>query len=429
MVEAIHVVRTYCPFWESTLYELWDRDQPLIAANNYLRSNLTLSAGTLADKAYSLVWFFRFMKRNELDFFDMTQHTLKPFILHFRNELLFRVRRPVSDSEIVKQSPANGTARTFGYLRAHNVLSEVGWLCEWWGLIKLRLSQGANGYRRSRWAGFRAGSKTLPDQFQIVIPKARRKFRENHALEPAEVEAIWDYLTSEARPVRPSVLVKHPSGPKRGWSQSQATAWHRAQEEYRVRLAWFHRQQMLWAVLIGSAMRRSEVPLLMIVDLQFQGEALWVSLRLRKSTESLGRAKTGPRTIFIGWDSRVITAWQNWIRSRQVLMNKWTRTTGNPKHEMLLTNRNGGPLTVGGMDSLFASLNKRFNVFGGGFLEEQFTLHPHAIRHTVESLFEEWNVPRDVRQRHLGHRNPETTDLYGKVYQKTYMEFLSNLRQ
>jgi integrase len=135
---------------------------------------------------------------------------------------------------------------------------------------------------------------------------------------------------------------------------------------------------MLWAVLIGSAMRRSEIPLLMMTDLQFHGDALWASLRLRKSTEALGRAKTGPRTVFIGWDSRVITAWQNWIRSRQVLIDKWSRTTDNPKHEMLLTNRDGGPLTVNGMDSLFENLNKRFVVFGGEFLEEQFTLHPHA---------------------------------------------------
>jgi hypothetical protein len=241
--EAIQVLRTYCPFWERTVYELWDGLEPVIPANNYLRSELTLSDGTLADKAYSLVLFFRFLKRNSLDFFDLKLQTLKPFILHFRNELLFRVRRGDNTTELATYSPANGSARTFGYSRAHRVLSEVGQLCEWWGLIKLRLSQAATRYRRSRWAGFRAGSNCLPDQFQIVIPKARRRFCENHVLEPAEVEAIWDYLTSEARPVRPITLVRHPSGPKRGWSHSQAAIWHRAQEEFRERLAWFHRQQ------------------------------------------------------------------------------------------------------------------------------------------------------------------------------------------
>jgi hypothetical protein len=30
-----------------------------------------------------------------------------------------------------------------------------------------------------------------------------------------------------------------------------------------------------------------------------------------------------------------------------------------------------------------------------------------------------------VRQRHLGHKKPETTDLYGKVYRKTYINYLS----
>jgi integrase len=428
MADAIKVVRTYCPFWESALYELWDGYQPLIAANNYLRSNLTLSETTLADKAYSLVLFFRFLERNSLDFFDLTHETLKPFILHFRNDLLFRVRRPNNASEIVTDSRTKGTVRTFGYLRAHNVLLEVGWLCDWWGLIKPRPSQGTIGYGRSRWRGFRSEANSLPGQFQIGIPRARRRFHENHVLERNEAEAIWNYLTSESRPVRALILVNHPSGPKRNWSQSQAGLWHRAQEKYRERLAWFHRQQMLWAVLIGSAMRRSEVPLLMLADVQFRGEDLWISLRPRKITENLGRAKTGPRTIFIGWDSRIISAWQNWTRARQVLVDKWIRKNNKPKHDMFLTNRDGGPLTVDGMSSLFETLNARFKIFGGEFLEDQFRLHPHAIRHTVEAFFEEWKVPRDIRQRHLGHKKAETTDRYGKVYRKTYVNVLSTLK-
>lgn len=61
MVEAIQVLRTYCPFWQRTVYELWNGSQPLIPANNYLRSNLALSDSTLENKAYLLTHFFRFL--------------------------------------------------------------------------------------------------------------------------------------------------------------------------------------------------------------------------------------------------------------------------------------------------------------------------------------------------------------------------------
>jgi integrase len=418
---SLQVLRTYCPFWERTVYELWDGFQPVIPANNYLRANLAHSDNTLADKAYALVLFFRFLRRNSLDFFELSQQSLEPFILHFRNELLFRVRR--SD---VNPSQLDEPIRRLGYGRANSVLSEVGWLCEWWGLVK-SLKYPAGSYRNSRWNSQSRWNESLPDCFSIRIPKARRKFRDNHVLEANEVEAVWGNLTSEARPQKPRLLTADPFGPKRGWTPARSAAWKRAQHEYRERLAWFHRQQMLWALMIASGMRRSEVPLLMLDDVQFHGEDLWASIRTRKITKHLGRAKCGPRTIFIGWDPRVITAWQNWTRSREVLINNWMSKRGNARHEMFLTNRDGGPLTVDGLESLFEALNKRFNIFGGEFPEDQFKVHPHALRHTVEALFEDWGIPREMRQRHLGHKKPETTDLYGKVYRKTYLSFLSNL--
>jgi len=416
MVEALRVLRTYCPFWERTVYELWNGQHPVIAANNYLRSDLTLGDSTLANKAYALLLFFRFLQRNSLDFFDFTERTVRPFILHFRNELSYRIRQFDADSQQI-----NGSRKCLSHARASQVLTEVGWLFRWWGLISV-------SYRHPHYTRFRTKHSTaLPDFFNIGIPRARRGFRDNHVLEPTEVEAIWHYLSSEVRPSTPRLLADNPSGPKRGWSPTKAAAWRSAQERYKEKLAWFHRQQMLWALFISSGMRRSEIPLLMVEDVRFYGEDLWLCLRTRKETDHLGKAKTGPRTVFIGWDSRIISAWQNWIRSRQFLLEKWTAETNQPRHEMFLTNRNGGPLTVDGLESLFASLNKRFQVFGGEFVEEQFSLHPHAIRHTVEALFEWWKIPRDLRQRHLGHKKPETTDLYGKVYRKAYREVLSNL--
>jgi integrase len=355
MSNSIHVERTFCQFWQRVTYELWDGIIPVVPANNYLRARLELSDRTVEGKAYSLALFFRFLQRNSLDFFELGSRTLRPLILQFKNELLFRVRagkdnpnRDEDNSNEKDDTRSEASIQPITYRYAQTVLAEVGQLCKWWNLTEERTSlRGSDHVQGHSSISRNARNQGLLDYFQLKIPK-RKKFRENHVLEPSEVEAIWDYLTSEARPSRPEIFAKYPSGPKAGWPARKIAAWEKAKQEYRVRLAWFHRQQMLWSLFLGSAMRLSEVPLLMLVDVQFFGTDLWASLRVRKATENLGRAKTGPRTVFIGWDNRIVTAWQNWVRSRQVLIDVWMAKTGKPDHGMFLTNRDGGPLTAEG---------------------------------------------------------------------------------
>jgi integrase len=422
MESSIKVIRTYCPFWRRTLYELWDGFLPVIPANNYLHTQISLCGRTLARKAYSLIVFFRFLKRNGLSYFELDARLVETYIPLFRNELLLRARaRQFEDSDL-RVDLAENNVKPIGYQYAKDILAEVGWLCVWWGIISVRKYMSSRERIRSP-----RDSRFLPDNFQIRIPNIARPGGVNHALEPGEVSKVWDYVTRESRPARPLLLTKYPLRPPKAWSKSKVRVWDETFRHYRVQLAWFHRQQMLWALLISSAMRRSEVPLIMLADILLLGEELWVSLRVRLSTKRLGRAKTGPRTIFIGWDDRVRISWEKWSRSRQVLVDRWMAKTGMEDHGMFLTNHDGGPLTVAGMDSLFAMLNEHFGVFGGEFPEEQFQIHPHAIRHTVESLFRQWGVPLDVRQRHLGHKNPETTNLYGKSYRSTYTGTLTNL--
>jgi integrase len=378
---SLVVIRTYCPYWGRTLYELWDELLPIIPANNYLRSSLTLSASTIASKAYSLALFFRFLARKRLTFFDLNERSIEPYILKFRNELLLRARAGEFESSDLSEKLAEKEINPIGYLRAKAILAEVGWLCVWWGLATLKKYQPLRRRIKSQH-----DIRLLPDSFHIRIPSSGRRRGDNHALEPEEVDRVWDYVTRENRPHRPDILTRHTSRPSSNWPDRKIRTWNKAYQHYRVQLAWFHRQQMLWALMFGSAMRRSEVPLVMLLDLMFIGDDLWVTLRMRPSTASLGRAKTGGRTIFIGWDSRVRTAWENWTHSRQVLVDLWMAETGSQDHGMLLTNRDGGPLTVDGIDSLFVMLNVRFTSFGETFPGDQFHIHPHAVRHTVESL-------------------------------------------
>ena len=182
---------------------------------------------------------------------------------------------------------------------------------------------------------------------------------------------------------------------------------------------------MLWAILIATGMRRAEIPLLMVADVEQRDEQLWVRLRPRATTAHLGDAKSGGRSMFAGWDERVVQAWRNWMLSRGDLVDAWMRRTGKADHGMLLVGRDGGPITTKGMASLFAGLNRHFGTFGED--DNRFSLHAHAIRHTVESLFRDWGVPLEVRQQHLGHKRPETTLSYGQTYRERYVEFLSQL--
>src|SRR5215210_6208020 len=92
MKSSIVVIRTYCSYWSSTLFELWDGLLPLIPANNYLRTHISLSDSTLANKAYALAIFFRFLQRNRLTFYDLSNRSIDLYIRKFRNELLKRAR-------------------------------------------------------------------------------------------------------------------------------------------------------------------------------------------------------------------------------------------------------------------------------------------------------------------------------------------------
>jgi len=263
--QEIRVLRTFCPFWERTVYELWDNIGPVIPANNYLRADLGAADSTLADKAYRLLPFFRFLRRNSLEFFDLTPQSLNPLVQHFRNQLMFRVRKGIVGSDDAG-SRTDAGMRTLGYERAKCILTEVRSLCEWWKLVTPRRPI-ATTYLPGR--GLRTWNRAPRDCFTIGIPRTRKKFRQNHAMEQEEVDAVWMYLSSEARPSRSALLIENPTGPKRGWTSTRSAAWKRDLQKFRERLAWFHRQQMLWGLLIGSGMRRGEIPLLMTKDVQF----------------------------------------------------------------------------------------------------------------------------------------------------------------
>jgi integrase len=412
---SLVVIRTYCPFWGRDLYDLWDDHIPIIPANNYLRSHLHQTEKTLQNKSYALVLFFRFLKRNGISFFDFDSKNFEPYVLLFRNELLLRARAGVFKDGYESDEQSGTSIGGISYRHAQSVMTEVGQLFVWWKLIEPPI------YPISpRRKSLKSRNRLLPEIFQISVPSKNKNRAPNHVLEPSQVEAIWDYVTRVTRPKPPQLLIEDPKGPGKRWNARKVVAWNKACDTYSIQLAWFRRQQMLWALMLGSGMRVGEVPLVMLRDVVSSLDKWWVTLRVRRTTQHLGRAKTGPRIIFIGWDDRIATGVMNWQQVRQILIDRWMAKTGQPDHGMFLVNRDGGPLTVEGIYCFFDMLIKAFPILGGAFAEEQFRLHPHAIRHTVDSLFDDWGVPLDIRQSHLGHKHPETTQKYGRKYHESY---------
>lgn len=406
-----------CPYRQERVSELWDGPLPIVPANTYLRAAMNAKVQTLEAKAYRLVVFFRYLKANGWSFWDEDVRRGGAKMLFFRNALLARARRPQGD-------PAKIT-----HVTARLIMDEVFQLCEWWRQSgEDSLVSGVvieNG--RGNLPHLDRQRHKLPDAFVVRVPTAER-YRLNDVLLLEEVEAVWSYLTIEAMPRAPALVRKHPR-PLAAWSPAKRGQWERGRAKFAERLAWHRRHLLLWAIFIGGAMRLDEVPLLMVHDLGLHnGRELWLSLRERHVTQDLGKAKTGGRLVFIGWDQRVVTAWTNWMRDRQTLVDRWMRRTGQPDHRMLLVNRDGGPLTADGVDSLFDRLNERFGVFGQEHASDNgFALHAHAIRHTVEAAFASWGVPIDVIQRHFGHKRVTTTMKYGKVYRRDYVQVLREI--
>jgi integrase len=263
----------------------------------------------------------------------------------------------------------------------------------------------------------------LPNVFVIKLRPGDR--RRPHVMLEEEVARVWDYLGSGAVPQAPADVVRNPARPRAEWSPGRKAAWAAARTRYARRLAWHRRNRFLWALALASGMRRQELPLLMVGDVHLYRGELWVDLKVRREHSHLGQAKTGPRQMFVGFDARVPEAWSLWLQSRSVLVSAWVHRTGQPDHGMLLVDRKGGPLTPTGLPHLLKALTARLGLFGDEQLGEGgFRLHPHALRHTIKALFDEWGVDPAITQRHLGHRRADTTERYGKTFRTTYVETL-----
>lgn len=422
-VEArIRVVSFRCPYAEVDVSELWAGAVPVVAANAYLRSNANWSPETVLAKAKRLQSLFRYLEAAGWDFWDIGVRGGGPRMVMFRNSLLKRARR-------TRKRRAIGERVNFGYGTARLIMGEVHRLCLFWhqagesslyqGLARIEEGRGEFTHRG------RVVQETLAS-FHVKVPADEAP--EKHVLLPEDVQRCWAALSETAIPPRPKLLRRFPNGPGAEASEAAARRWATVRQRYARRLAIGRRDLFLWALALSSGMRRQEIPLLTMNDVRDHHGQLWANLKVRPQHAALGRAKTGPRLMYVGFDSRVRDAWQSWMQSRRVLVEGWQQRTGKPDHGMLFVKNDGAPVQGRALPRLLVGLSARVGPVGDdAIIGEGFAIHPHALRHTITEMMRDAGVAEDIIQRHLGHRSRQTTHNYGKAYRARYRAALAAL--
>lgn len=388
------IVTYYCPHVQREVTELWDGLFPCIPVNAYLREGSALrqwAPKTVELKAYRLLQFFRWLTDSGMSFWDPDVRLGGAVIVAFRNQLLDRVRPCDSTSE------PSLTAQT-----ASRIMGEVLDLCRFW---RHRGERIRGDHRSTR----KKDRSQRPAAFTVKAPNRSRRGRES--LSPAEIDAIWDYLLTDCRPPR-----RCPSG--------------ESQERWRMRTALWARDCMVWTLFICTGLRHGEAPAIMLDDVRHDPDTGWwvhlidprevnvVDPRRRQIFQYGARLKTGGRDLIVWFQDRFGQVFTQWVQWRALLVAK----AGRPDHGMLLVSAHGrkrsigDPFTYDSGRALFDRLTAKVGPFEGDAGAGTFRLSPHRIRHTLESYLKALEVPLPIRQAVLGHRRPETTDLYGTVY-------------
>ena len=428
---GVRVIAYECPFAGRREYALWNGDLPVMAANCYLRSIGHMADGSKRTIANDLLAWCRFVVDNGLDVWSEDVRLTGVYTDLFRDHL-DRLRRSGAISD---ETAARYLYATFR-------------LCRWWQQPGDQ-SMGAEALRPSR--GILAHTDTTvtiaPTEWRLE-PRAGEGGSRSKMLSLYAVEATWDYFETECRPAMPSELRRKP---RSDWTESRLRAYTALRASYEYQMALYRRNLALWGVTLSSGARLGELPLLTTADVLTADELLtlreraalgaeelaqmerdtYLVFQYRAHTRQLGVLKRGAREVFVGFMPRAVDALREWITFRPVALARAV-AKGKPAHDSLFLKSNGEPLRRSTITGLFRKLaeelERRYPELqkparpGSG--RRRRAIHPHLVRHTIEAILRSNGVPLEVRQRHFGHRRPDTTLGYGGLYDEAYRESL-----
>ena len=432
--ERIRVVRSVSPLTRRPIYALWNGNQPILAANNYLRAQIHLAESSLKTTAYNLLPWFRFLDRNGL--LDPAESTGRSFWTLEVRSANSRVAGLFRNSlDALRRSNAI-TDRT-----AQKYLEAAFLLCRWWrqdgepefGTVTTAPSRGVFSHtRREKFADVPAVWRLRPRK---DLPTPPPKTLSQEAL-----ESVWSFLTDDCRPERPEILR---SKPRADWSEQRRRAYTVARDSYDYQRSLYCRNLAVWGALEATGARLSELPLLTLDDVIAQDgndRKLFLRFMLREDTRHLGSLKSGGGESYIGWNVRAVDALMTWLDQREIIVAR-AAALGIPAHPipMLFTNHDGRPLTSGAITHLFRRLRKWTDTRYGSPIEPmasttpglpvrrravRSSMYPHLLRHTLTTVMRSGCVSTEVQKRQLRHGSLASQDDYGSIYDEAYIASL-----
>ena len=164
----------------------------------------------------------------------------------------------------------------------------------------------------------------------------------------------------------------------------------------------------LYRLALISGARQMELLALKWSDIDWTNQTIKIERQLCRPSMghlefSSPKTRYGKRTIPLGEQTLQIlrSHYSHQLKERRNAGEKWT------EHDLIFTNRNGGPLDHRNLVRDFKNL-----LVVSGLPEIRF----HDLRHTAASIMLNNGIPAIVVSRRLGHAKPSiTTDIYGHL--------------
>jgi integrase len=364
--------------------------------------------GQVETRAYQLVPFLRYLsgaRSSEpaapIDFWSLTWDDLR----RYKSDLLCQVRASFRTDDA--HATQNG-ARPITHETADRYLFAAYSLFSWWAegpltgriLEKTRRAQGAFSHLKVTY-------EVRPEEFTIKTPRKYRQRRKRGL--PLDIyNEVWHFLETSLPPC-PPILEADALTPRLRRVQQ------RAERSYDLQMLRYHRNKALWAFLLATGFRVGEVVRVRQTDFtqNIRTGGLYVELRDRAADAHLSDVKGPFGQVFIGHTPRFLRHIQEWrdVGTRYAALRR--QVTGAAEHEMLFANDDGSPLTVGGVESFIDKIDRAVRIRARGY-----RFSPHVTRHTIGTILRSGNVDLVYRQWFFRHRQPETTEGYGSLFEQ-----------
>jgi integrase/recombinase XerC len=351
----------------SVAYSLWDEALPVVPATAWLQHlhRNGLEESTREGYAVAALHLFKFLKQDEIGFWDLEGRHIQSF------------------KSYLNQLGLKPTTRK-AYLSAVSQL--IAWAMSPAERKRFFGEQAKGPARRKPGKGVMAKLQSDaiadPDLFSIRIRNKSNTYRK-HGLPPALQQRVWDALETAfpPRPRKPESL------------------------KYRQAKMLWYRNRAIWALLIMSAPRKSELIRIGLDDLD--PEAGTIAVVDRPEHRQLGRLKLGERILWFPTAHPYMRFVDEWLLYGRQLAEEIIAEKQVPDHRLLFCTITGSPMTRGAVHHLFDTLAKKL-----GIDKKTRPFSCHIARHTGATILKKAGADPGAIQAYLGHGSINSQDAY-----------------